>query len=183
MVYLIRRLILISLALLVFTGNTYAYTYSIQDRIKAFIIGKVAKYVTWPNSDSRTFKVTVIADKRFGELVKATYSSTKIKNKVVEVFIIDDLEELKETHVLFIPEASYSVLTEILEKIKGKGILTISDSRGFAEKNGIIQLYYSAQKTRLKINYEKSKFENLGISSSLLQIAQIVESKVTNESD
>ena len=183
MYYLIRRSILISIALLVFTGSTYAFTYSTQDRIKAFIIGKVANYVTWQNFDSRTFKITVIADKRFGELVKTTYSSAKIKNRYVEVSIIESLEELNETHVLFIPEASYSVLTGILEKIKGKGVLTISDSRGFAEKNGIIQLYYSGQKTRLKINYEKSKTENLEISSSLLQIAQIVQSKVTNETD
>ena len=174
--YLISRSIFVFIALLVFTSNTYAYAYTTQDRIKAVIIGKAAKYVTWQNFDSRTFKITVIADKKFGALVKATYAERKIKNKDVEVFVIDNLEELGETHVLFIPEASYSVITSILEKIKGKSILTISDSRGFAEKNGIIQLYYSAQKTRLKINYEKSKAENLIISTSLLQIAQIVKS-------
>ncbi len=161
----------------------HAYSYLSEDKIKAFIIGKTAKYVTWKTINENTFKITIVGDAEFGNLVSDTYLGKQIKNRNVEVINIDNIDELHNTHVLFIPEVSYSVLEKTLQKVEGMNVLTISDSRGFAEKNGIIQIYTSSQKNKLKINYTKSKKENLKISSSLLKIATIVESKVENETD
>lgn len=181
--YIIRRLAFSTIAFLIFSINSHAYSYLSEDKIKAFIIGKAAKYVTWKNIKENTFKITIVGDAEFGSLVSDIYFGKKIKNRNVEVIHIDSIDNLNTTHVLFIPEVSYSVLKKTLQKVEGKNVLTISDSRGFAEKNGIIQIYTSSQKNKLKINYTKSKKESLKISSSLLKIAQIVESKVENATD
>ena len=65
----------------------------------------------------------------------------------------------------------------ILRTLKGTGILTIGDTSGFARQCGIINFYLKSGKVRFEINVEASRRENLQISSKLLRLARIINSK------
>lgn len=148
--------------------------YESEDKLKVVIAGKVAKYTDWENKNYSKFKITILHNP-YNSLFDETFLGKKIKDKEIEIEYINSLDELQETNMLYISTADAKELETILKQVQGKGILTVSDIRGFAEKEGIIQIYFVSQKVKLKINLDVARRENLKISSSLLNIATVIK--------
>jgi hypothetical protein len=62
-----------------------------------------------------------------------------------------------------------------IEYAQKNSILTISESKGFAESGGIIQLNFVNQKTQIKINYDAAVKSNIKIDASLLNVATVLK--------
>jgi len=146
-----------------------------EDKLKVMIIGRVAKYIVWPQEQTaKNFCITIL-DNPFSTLPDTLYKNKKINNKPVVISYIDDIKEIKRSDILYIPKSQTSQLQTILSYIKNKGIFTISDIKGFAEKKGMLQLYFVSRKIKLKINLDAVKKEHLNIRSTLLRIAKVIK--------
>ena len=150
------------------------HAYQSEDKIKGAILGKVAKFVKWDKSNDDEFVITVLGDS-FGETLDKMYDSKKIKSKKIKLVYIDNIDELKFTNILYIPIPYAPQLNEIIQKTKGKNILTVSTIKGFADKKGVLQIYFISQKAKLKINLDSAKKNHLKINSSLLRIADVIK--------
>ena len=137
------------------------------------MIGKIANYITWKSKKNDVFIITVL-NNPFGDLLDKTYKNRKIKGKKVQIKYISNMKELGETDILYIASSDKSKLDNIIKNVKN--VLTISSIRGFAQKSGIIQIYFASQRMKLKINLGEATANNLSIKSSLLRIATIVKS-------
>jgi hypothetical protein len=157
----------------VLASSCNAFAYESEAELSVVIIGKLAKFITWEDVQSDHFIITIL-NNPFKDLVDKTYRGKQVQTKDVEVKYINDIKDLGFTHILFVPEVPREEMNNIKAKVRNKNILTVSDARGFAEKGGIIQIYFAKQKTRLKINFDLSQKEHLKISSSLLSISEIV---------
>jgi len=145
-----------------------------EDKLKAVIIGKIAKFITWESKQEKNFVITVL-DSKTKNLLDKVYHDKSIKSKKVKIVHIKNINELGFTHILYIAPSHASSLKNILAKIEDKNILTVSDIRGFSEKEGVVQIYFASQKVKLKINLDSAKKSHLKISSSLLRIATVVQ--------
>jgi len=154
--------------------NTALHAYESEDKLKAVIVGKVAKYITWKENQRETFKITIIKN-QYKNLFDTIYKDKFIKSKPVEIVYIQDIKELNVTDILYIPKVNSINLQKILLKTVDKNILTISDIRGFASKNGILQFYFLEQKLKLKMNTDKLQKEGFGVKRALLRIVDIVK--------
>ena len=159
------------LLVLLFCSSLNAY--ESEDKLKVIIIGKVSKFISWKGNMQDEFVITVLKDP-FDGLLEKIYSKNKIKSKKVKIVYIDNIDDLKFTNILYIPSSESSNLQAILKKTKDKNILTVSDIRGFAEKKGLMQIYFASQKIKLKINFDTAKEDGLQIKSSLLRIATVI---------
>ncbi len=168
------KIILISLLL------TNIYAYQLENKLKVLIIGKVAKYISWQESDEDMFIITVLRDND-ENLFDDIYQNKKIKHKPVSIHYIDDITQLQKTDILYLSPSNSKKLPQILEQLKNKNIFTISDIRGFAEKGGMMQIYFASQRVKLKINLENTQQENFKIKSSLLRISDVLRGNSTNE--
>jgi len=168
------KIILISLLL------TNIYAYQLENKLKVLIIGKVAKYISWQESDKDMFIITVLRDND-ENLFDDIYQDKKIKHKPVSIRYIDDIKQLQKTDILYLSPSNSKNLPQILEQLKNKNIFTISDIRGFAEKGGMMQIYFASQRVKLKINLENTQQENFKIKSSLLRISDVLRGNSTNE--
>jgi len=148
------------------------YAREIED-VKATYLGTLSNYTTWTPtanlSDEKLFKICVLGSNPFKEFLKL-YTKKPIKNKSVQVDFIKEVNEISHCHSLFISNSERKKIEQILEFTKNKPILTISDIRGFAEKNGMIQLYMRTQKIHMKINNEVALRYGLKISSDILSL-------------
>ncbi len=143
-----------------------------QDRIKALVIGKVAKYVKWDNTANKKFIITVLNDKKFSKELKALHN---IKEKSVMIKNIKSINKLTATDILYIPKEYSQHISNLLKKIENRNILTMSDMRGFAQKGGVIQLSFVSQKIKLKVNTDAAASQGLHITPTLLRIADRVK--------
>ena len=168
--YVIIKFI-VSVMILLFTT---LQAYQPEDKLKVVLVGKVGKYVTWNNQDNKNFIITIL-NNRNGDLFDKIYKNKKINKRFIELKYIENIGELSTTNILFISLDNSKNLQEILKKTANKNILTVSVIRGFAQKGGMLQIYFLSQKPKIRINLDVSKKENLKIKSSLLRISDIVK--------
>ena len=169
-----HRLLQIFLIFLLLNTFSTLSAYDSEDKFQVVIIGKIAKYVNFPSDNHNNFVITVL-NNPFENIFDETYKNKKIKSKPIKINYIDNIEDLKFTHILYIPKSNSLQLPEILKYTKNKNILTISDIRGFSQKGGMVQLSFVSQKLKIKINVDMAKKENLKIKSTLLRIVDIIK--------
>ena len=80
----------------------------------------------------------------------------EIRNKNVTIQYLTKIDDSINCDVLFVSESYKDDLNDVLLYTKGKPILTIGDTEGFAKEGLIINFYLSEQKIRFEIN-EKNR--------------------------
>lgn len=84
----------------------------------------------------------------------------------------------KACHILYIASSEHRHFTRFIQQTRDAPVLTISEIRGFADSGGIIQLYHGQQRIRFKINLDVARSRGLSISARLLDLAELVETRV-----
>ncbi len=140
---------------------------------------KFASFIDWPfeteiDDTSKVFILTVIGENPFGELLDKIYIEKKIRGKKVEIRYISSIDEIKDCHILFISENEEKKLSKIISVTKDKPILTVSETKGFAERGVLINFYLSKSKIGFEVNQSGFKDSPLSIRLVLLQIGKIV---------
>jgi len=80
----------------------------------------------------------------------------------------------RSCHLLYIAAVETPRAAAGLGVLKALPVLTISDSKGFAQSGGIIELYVETQRVRFAINVDALERSGLRLSSRLLGLAKIV---------
>lgn len=146
-------------------------------KVKAAIVYKVAKFVSWPESvfDSQQSPLVLcIAGKDpFGQYID-NLDGQVIHGRPLLVRRLSGKERhLRRCHIVFV-----SVETEMADVLAGLGtnpVLTIGDSADFAVQGGIMGLGIKNNRVTFEINLQAARSSMLDISASLLQLATIVE--------
>jgi hypothetical protein len=152
---------------------------SAENTMKAVAFEKISLFISWPtdafkNQSSPEFIIGVLSQNPLSEVLKEVYKDKKIKDRKVKIVIITNLQELAECHMLFIPKIKTSELSKVLNFIKGKPILTISDSEGFAEAGCLINFYEYEKKLRFEINQQGMKDAGFAIDYRLLKVSKVL---------
>lgn len=155
------------------------YAASSQDDIKVAIVGKLSKFIKWQkNQNQNNFIISVYGDEPFRELLFEKYRGRTINTKNVLVTSISSLEDIQQPDILYIGNIGHDEQYSFIDHAKKNSILSISQEKGFAQRGGIVQLYFVSEKLKLKINHEASLESNLKINAALLSISTIVKGEM-----
>lgn len=145
--------------------------------VKAAFMYNFLKFIEWPDnafSDYHTsINLCVLGNDPFGSTLDSVQGET-IKNKQIIVKHYNDARGLEKCHILFISRSGEEHLTQILKTLKGLNILTVSDTKGFAQQGVVINFYIEENRVRFEINQDAVNRSGLKISSKLLNLAKIV---------
>lgn len=145
--------------------------------LKAGYIEKITHFIEWPkkqNKNDSIFIIDVYGDDKFYYALGEIFNKVNVKNKKVKIRTITNIEELSESQLLFIPKIKTNDLSKVLNYVKGKPILTISDSEGFAEAGGFINFYEFENKLRFEINQRSMEEAGFTVDYRLLRIAKVL---------
>lgn len=148
--------------------------------VKAAFLYHFTRFVEWPPDtpdDRRRFVVAVLGAEPFGKAVERTLAGKTAGDAPLEVRQISRIEEAEGAKVLFIGASESKHLTQILDALDGRGVLTIGDGSEFAERGGIIGFRTVENKVRLDINLDQATRCGLRISSELLKLARLVRAR------
>jgi hypothetical protein len=144
-----------------------------------FVVNSI-DYVTWPegaDTDSNgAVSIGVVGNSPIiPRLTELAAEKTKGGGalKVTEVGPEDDLSHFQ---ILYIPTEDKSVLAQILKKVDGKPILTISDAHYFANYGVMINFLgdESDGNKKFEVNRMVLDMTGLKMSSKLLKLAKII---------
>lgn len=146
-------------------------------QVKAAFLFNFSKFLEWSpeamGEDDEPFVVGVIGTDPFGNYLDDIIAGEKMMAHPMTVKRFKSAEEIDRCHILFINMRGKT--SEVLNALKGKSILTVSDDNDFSRTGGIIRFYTENETIHLEINIQAAKAANLNVSSKLLRIAKIYE--------
>ena len=149
--------------------------------VKAVFLFNFSQFVDWPASafpdDRSPLVVGVLGQDPFGAALDEAVRGETVNGRPLSIRRYERIEDVDACHILFIERTQQEQLDQILESLRDRSCLTVSDAEGFAAAGGIIQFVTIDNRIRLQINLDAAKLANLTISSKLLRPAQIVPTK------
>jgi len=95
-----------------------------------------------------------------------------VGSRKLTVMRTDSLARPAGCQVLFISRSERERVPQILAAVKGSPVLTVGDTKGFADDGVIINFVLEGSKVRFEINTDSADRAGLKISSKLLQLAK-----------
>ena len=156
-----------------------------EQKIKAALLLKLTHFIDWPetsnsnNSSSDYFKICILGRDDFGSALNLL-SGRKVNESSIEIARFNNSQSvINNCQLVFISVSKAPFIKTIINKFNNSPLLTISDSKHFAEKGGMIQLVTKNKHIGFKVNLKKVKASGLKISSTLLQLSTIVDTDMS----
>jgi hypothetical protein len=148
-------------------------------QIKAAFLVNFMQFVTWPpnsftNADA-AFRIAVLGEDPFGAALDQTVQGETVNHHKIVVQRARRIEDCKDCQMIFVSRSEEKNLPIILAKLDSGPVLTVSETRDFARRGGIINFYLEGKKVRFEINPTVAQRDKLKISAQLLSLGKIVE--------
>ena len=146
-----------------------------ESEYKAYFIYTFSKYVEWEDLDAdSTFIIGVIGNSNLVPYLERIAEVKSIKGKKITIRRWRQANNIGVCHILFIPRSQKDQLNEIRKKTEGRPILTIGDTKGFAQKGVCINLINIRDRIGFEVNMTTIDDTTLKVSSQLLKLANSV---------
>lgn len=147
-------------------------------QLKAGFLFNFAHFIEWPTKafadPASPIIIGVLGNDSLAGDLDEIVRGEKVNNRPLVVQRYQQVEEIKVCHILFVSDSDAARLQRIFTSLKGRSILTVGETDGFARRGGVIRFVTKNNKIRFRINLEAAKAANLTISSKLLRAAEIV---------
>ena len=161
----------LALSFLIFASHAEASLKEYQ--LKAAFIYNFAKFIDWPEYNSKEFRICVLGSDPFGSTLNPARTKD-IDGKKIVIERKPGVDFISSCQILFVGNSEAGNLTKILEKLGSNPVLTVSDISGFSRKGGVVEFTENEGKIRFKINSKLASQKNLKISAKLLELAEEV---------
>ncbi len=148
------------------------------NRIKSAYLFNFLKYVTFDHGEEtlnpNEYSVCVLGVDPLGSALDAM-SGRKAKRVNVVVKRLQNIEQAKGCHIIYISDSEKENIEVILKELNKYSRLTVSDINGFTRMGGVIGFISEGGKIRIEINLTNARQANIRISALLLEIARIID--------
>jgi hypothetical protein len=130
--------------------------------LKAVMLFNLARFVQWPAAafaeTNSPLIIGILGRDPFGDALQRAVQGETVNGRRLVIEHYDNPRLLQTCHILFISSNEKPRLTQILAKIKGQPILTVSEMEGFSKlPGGMVRFYINDQKKiRLRLNLESA---------------------------
>ena len=149
----------------------------INAKVKVLFLYQISKYVVWPVETSQNgFTIGLYGE--YPELLSELNKLAAEKKRGDQPYVIiqyKQLSEIKPCHVLYLTPESAGEISKVLEKLKGKNTLLVTDKDGMIKKGACINFFYEDNKQRFEVSNENVKQQGLKISTKLSSVAKVID--------
>ncbi|MBF0228667.1 MAG: YfiR family protein [Desulfamplus sp.] len=158
-----------------------------KQEIQAAMIIKFTDFIEWSSDSfdktSNNFTIAILGKNEYQGLFEP-FIDRLFYGKQLKIIhypaienIYTDIYTIGKIQILIVSSSEKKEIKPLLDKLKGKPILTIGDFQGFAQNGGIINFFKKANnKIGFEINMESKELSGIKISSHLLKLAKIINS-------
>lgn len=148
-------------------------------RDRAAFVCNLTRFTHWPSNafrlDSDPLVIGIIGKDTLGRRLDDLVSGQVVRTHPLKLMRLLPGDDLSKCHVLFISSSEKDYLDIILAEVGDKPVLTVSDLAGLAERGVIVEL--PQRDDRITVNLKNAESLGLKISSKLLGLARIVETR------
>ena len=147
-------------------------------QVEAAFLYYFAKFVEWPAEvfpqDNSPITIGILGEDPFGDALETTVRNKTIDNHPFRIVHLDmkSIGEASRCQILFICPSEKRRVSEILDAVKNRSVLTVSKLDGFIQSGGMINFWLEDKKVRFEINDEPARRAGLKISAKLLNLSR-----------
>lgn len=151
-----------------------------EDQIKAVYLFNFAEFIRWPDSAfseiPEAFHFCALDEQSpIIRILKKVIIGETARGRKLVFRRINNQDDLKGCHLLYFQAGEHSKLTRLLPELKGRNILTVGDTKDFADRGGMIGIARRNRHLHPVINVQRLKQAGLKASAKLLRLASIVD--------
>jgi len=151
--------------------SAWAEEASNEYKIKAGYLYNFTKFITWPQDNSPTFNLCILAADPFGGLIDPIEKRT-VSERAIKVYRFADAKNFKDDspplcHILFTSSAKPPTSLPA-------NTLTVGERENFAEDGGMIEFMNKDSRIKLLLNLRAIRQSGLKVSAKLLEVAEII---------
>ncbi len=146
--------------------------------LKAAFLFNFAKFTEWPAETlgpGAALVLCVAGDPRVSKALEEATSGRALEGHPLTTRVIDIDGPVQSCHMLYVEEPDTRQAQQLVERVKDKPVLTVSDLGNFAEMGGVANLFVEDGKMRFAVNTDSMQRSKLRLSSRLLSLAKIVK--------
>lgn len=152
-----------------------------DSQVKAAFLINFPKYVDWPEeafaAPDSPVVIAVRENSRMAAEIQKIIRGRTVNGRKFVLKQLAEEEEPGDYHIRFISEEEQQQPLNSLSNLNGASILTVGESEDFLEWGGIINLSQRKQRIALEINLPAARQARIRISSQLLNVAKVVDTK------
>ena len=157
---------------------TAALPAATEYEIKAAFLLHFSRFVEWPASafgaPNAPLFICVLGDDPFGPVLEEIVRNERVDSHPIAVERYRLAGNVDRCHILFVSRSAEPLQRQILDQVRGKSILTVSDEEEFTRRGGVIGFVTVNGKVKLQVNRSSAQRADLRISSRLLRLADEV---------
>lgn len=146
----------------------------LETKVKVAYIYNFTKFIEWPDDDSEPIRICVIGNDPIRTML-GELSNREVKGRQLRIMRVKDLNSMPSCHLLFISRSEESQVPNILQRLQGTRVLTVSDIPQFAKRGGMISFTTEKERVKIEINQRTVRQAGLKVSAKLLEIARVVQ--------
>lgn len=146
--------------------------------LKAAYLFNFVKFVEWPETTFATadspIRLCVYGSDPFDRAL-ATIDGKTVRDRRLVAEQVRRAPQIDECHVLFVPRREFRSKSALLERVAGKGVLSVTEVEDDDPARGIINLVRRDGRVVIQVAAGRASASGLRISSRLLQLAEVVD--------
>jgi len=150
-----------------------------ESQLKAVFLFNFAQFTDWPpeafEDKTSPLVIGILGSDPFGDFLDETVKNELVRGRRIRIERYQKLAQVRNWHIMYIGFADPEKVDQVLRSLKGKPVLTVSDTENSPRRSGIIIKFLTKQnKIRFTINAEAAREARLVLSSKLLHAADEV---------
>lgn len=167
-----RNFILFILLSFLLISAKYSLDIDTSAKIKAMFIYSFARYIEWPPSYKKgDFLIGVLGNPPlYDELLKMSRTK-KIYNQNIKILKFNNVNEITNCHILFIPRYMSDKASEAIKKVSKYSTLVITEKEGLISKGAGINFVIKDHKQNYELGKTNILRKKLKVSNTLETLA------------
>jgi hypothetical protein len=148
--------------------------------LEAEFLERFTRFIEWP-SDSpvadaeKPFVIGVANRPEIRDALTRIAATTRVKGKTLVVRRLDAGTGAAACDVVFVGPDNSELLRKIVADVRGKPILVVADSRGYAKQGAMINFLTEGEFVRFEVNPKAAEAAGLRFASELLALGEVVD--------
>ncbi len=144
------------------------------DKVKAAIVYKLTKFISWPEK-KQTLTLCVIGQGAINSEIFKINHKFSLARRISVTHKHPNASLGKLCDLIYIHNTKSDQISAVVNKLRNKPVLTISDSKNFANQGGVIELFRAGSRIRFAINKNVAQNTGLTINPQLMGLAKVVK--------
>lgn len=146
-----------------------------NEKFKALFMYNFTKYIEWPAAmRSGNFVIGVLGTSTLTDELRTVALKQKVGTQNIEVVVFNNVEDITDCHILYIPQSKSGLLSSVNSKLSGKATLLIGDKPGLVPQGACINYIMDGDKLKYEVSRNNIEKKGLAVSSALLALGVVI---------